>query len=53
MEERKELLEKLKKLSHDGGDQEINHIKADDLLLKYIDDIEITTAFNSIDRWYE
>ena len=29
------------------------HMEADGLLLTYINDPEITMAFNSIDKWYE
>lgn len=34
------------------GDAERDHIKADELLLLYIDDDEISRAFESIDKWY-
>jgi hypothetical protein len=34
------------------GDEEINHIEADDLLLEYINDSEIKLAFESIKKWY-
>jgi hypothetical protein len=45
--------ELLKALSEcDEGDEEVNHVKADDLLLEYINDPEITLAFESIDKWY-
>ena len=33
-------------------DLEKAHIKADILLLEYINDEEITKAFNDIDKWY-
>jgi hypothetical protein len=33
-------------------DVENNHDRADQLLLKYIDDPEITKAFDSIEKWY-
>ena len=29
-----------------------NHIKADELLLKYINDEMVTKAFNDIEKWY-
>lgn len=29
------------------------HEEADDLLLNYISDIEITKAFDAIEKWYE
>jgi hypothetical protein len=48
-----ELLEKLKAcqvLSED--DEEVAHANADDLLLEFISDPEITVAFESIKRWY-
>lgn len=47
------LLEELKKLSGElTRDYEYTHIKADDLLLKYINDKEITKAFENVGRWY-
>ena len=29
------------------------HLAADDLLLEYINDASVTTAFEAIDKWYE
>lgn len=37
------------KSSYDG---ETAHIEADELLLRYINDKEITEAFNNIEKWY-
>lgn len=34
------------------GDCEADHANADELLLKYINDPEVTAAFNDIDKWY-
>lgn len=34
------------------GDKEQDHNLADELLLDYINDPEVTRAFNSIDKWY-
>lgn len=33
-------------------DQEGNHVKADELLLKYINDERVTQEFNKIEKWY-
>lgn len=48
---KEELIKKLKKLNNNNN-QEENHIKADQLLLKYIGDKDIEDAFNKIDKWY-
>lgn len=47
---RDELLQQLRKLAQDP-DRESAHSKADDLLLEYIDDEEISEAFNSQEMW--
>ena len=49
-EKREELLKKLRDVS--GGDQEADHGMADDALLEYIGDEEITKAFEDIPKWY-
>lgn len=49
--EKKELLKRLKE-ECTSGDEEVDHANADELLLEYIDDEEITKAFNEIDKWY-
>ena len=46
-----ELLRELKKLAK-LGDPEMAHGEADDLLLAYIDNSEVTKAFNDIEMWY-
>lgn len=38
--------------SHNHSDYENDHVDADDLLLKYINDNEVTDLFNSIFKWY-
>lgn len=38
--------------TNNGGDLELNHINADNLLLKYIDDVEVSNAFDEIEKWY-
>lgn len=35
-----------------GYDEEVAHVRADELLLKYIDDESISQAFENIDKWY-
>lgn len=53
--EKRELVQKLNilKISTDNnGDEEENHQEADKLLLKFINEEEITKAFNDIRKWY-
>lgn len=45
------LLENLKELKK-SNDEESAHIEADNLLLEYINDDEITQAFKDINKWY-
>ena len=45
-----ELIEKLNKCNE--LDTETAHSQADDLLLEYIGDNEISHAYNQIDKWY-
>ena len=45
------LVQELKSIG-DGGDVENNHVYADELLLAYISDDEVTTAFEDIHKWY-
>lgn len=45
-----ELIEELKKLAND--DPEENHLEADELLLKFINNEEVAKAFNDIKKWY-
>jgi hypothetical protein len=47
---KEELIKQLKDL--EGGDQETSHIKADELLIEFINDPEVTDAFECIDKWY-
>lgn len=35
-----------------GGDQETDHLDADDALIEYIDDPEIAEAYGNIGKWY-
>lgn len=46
-----ELIAALEALVEDSPG-EGNHIEADSLLLKYINDPEITKAFDAISKWY-
>ena len=50
MIDKDKLFEKLKSLN--SGDKEKDHIEADKALLKYINDPEITKAFEAIEKWY-
>lgn len=49
---RTNLLRALRKLQGPDRDSEACHQQADDLLLEYIGDREITEAFMAIERWY-
>lgn len=44
--------ELLKILLEGNGDYETHHMKCDDALLEYINDEEITEAFNERTKWY-
>lgn len=46
-----ELIKKLKEL-HDNDDAEVVHVKADNLLLEFIDDEKVKKAFRGVRRWY-
>lgn len=47
-----QLLEQLKSIHAQSRDPEGDHVNADQLLLDYINDPEITQAFELIDKWY-
>ena len=49
---REALLALLRSLHGGGRDKEHDHGVADDALLRYINDSEITEAFEAIERWY-
>jgi predicted transposase YdaD len=49
---KKELIEKLREIQKDTDDIEKNHKEADDLLLEYIGDMEVSVAFSDVDKWY-
>jgi len=51
---RDELLQRLNFIANGGlkDDEEVMHIKADEALLEYINDPEITKSFDAIDKWY-
>lgn len=50
---REEVIRKLKELEVESrSDGEYPHEEADELLLEYIDDKEITQEFKRILRWY-
>lgn len=48
----KKRLLKLLKSCAESNDTEKAHSDADDALLEYINDPEITKAFNSVEKWY-
>ncbi len=48
-----ELIKELKRIKDEyEHDQECAHIEADQLLLKYINNEEVTEIFDSIEKWY-
>lgn len=49
---KEELLKKLAEIKKYDGDTEAAHGDADDALLEYINDEEISNAYNIIDKWY-
>ena len=48
---RDELIAELLRLKNEADEEEA-HIEADDLLLEYIADEEITAAFRAVPKWY-
>lgn len=50
-EKKKKLLEELRKLQ-EQPDIELAHLRADRLLIRYIDDDKVTEMFNKVKRWY-
>lgn len=55
--DRSELLEKLRQLQNGTlrlgeRDPEIQHSQADDLLLEFIGDEEVSAVYEAIPRWY-
>ena len=48
---RQELLDKLDQIRREG-DPEGGHIEADEALLGYINDMEVSQAFQAISKWY-
>lgn len=47
---KEELVTLLKFL--DKGDHERNHLMADQALIEYINDPEVTEAYNRVKKWY-
>ena len=39
-------------IEHENSDVECAHVNADNLLLQYINDNEISEAFEAVPRWY-
>jgi len=50
--EKYELINILSELADGGVDKEADHILADEALLKYINDKDVTKWFKKIKRWY-
>lgn len=51
LDSRARLLKKLEECRQ-SGDREIAHCEADDALLEFINDDEVTEAFGRIEKWY-
>ena len=49
--EKEKLLNILNRCA-EGGDTEVMHLKADDALVEYINDQDITNAYEKINKWY-
>lgn len=50
---KQELLEKLDTIKHlNENNTEMAHIYADEALLDFIEDIEISKAYKAIKKWY-
>ena len=49
---KEELIQRLTEIPNGGGDAEEWHIDADDALLAYINDPEISEAYRAIKKWY-
>lgn len=49
---RDELLTRLREINLPNGDIEIQHSFADQALLDYVGDPEITAAYEAIEKWY-
>lgn len=47
-----ELLDELNRCKNNDGDPEVAHCEADEALLKFIGDAEVTALFESIEKWY-
>jgi hypothetical protein len=49
----KELRDRLREIAERPlNDPEISHGEADDLLIEYIGDEEVSKLFNKIEKWY-
>jgi hypothetical protein len=48
---KEELIKKLKEFA-ENDDYEMAHAEADDLLVLYLNDEEITDAYDSVGKWY-
>lgn len=49
---KEELIKRLKYIKETSGDTEADHIHVDKALTDFINDKEVTEAFNDIDKWY-
>lgn len=51
--EKKELIERLENIKKEyWWDTEEAHVEADSALIEYINDEEVTKAYDNIDKWY-
>jgi hypothetical protein len=50
---REELLARLGALYNNGEyDEEMAHFRADEALIAYINDADVSAAYNKIEKWY-
>lgn len=49
----KELIARLQAIEENlGNDEEVAHLEADSALLEYINDSDVTNAYDQIGKWY-
>lgn len=51
---KQELINELTRIAetYNGKDQEAGHVHADEALLAYINDDDVTVAYSKIEAWY-
>jgi hypothetical protein len=49
---KEDLISELDNIAVNGDDTEIDHFNADELLLQYINDEDVSAAYGYIPKWY-